>query len=921
MKFDPHTHDLSLSSWGPYTKKYAGISHIGSGKDGIRFDLSVFPGFYRRRVDLPNVLMEGNYHVWEAAPDLSYYSTRHELEWKDEVYCDIAYVRPDEHSCLIRSHCVNNGQDVQNLVLHYMASIQYPNEGNPLDPEWITPVSCERPPKSVFCRAIDYERITRKELLPTDQLVPDGRRPNEVRGAGFCGGSGVRLGKTPGERLEFTLETPELFLEPVLILRYRSEKAAQMRADGNLTFAETLPIHSVLETFAIRPACYREGGKLRFALSLTEGEILLDSLVLCEKEDADAVCYRTEEPAWIPECWEMGSEKPLDWKNQMRLPLEKDASKETDTSQNTLVLKYPHDENYYGIYWDFPDFCLRYLLTDELDIYLRYMAHNHVSKVLTGNGKGHFSNVFLRPIPVKPGTSLDLYGAVCCGKTREEVQRRLAGWIARRPEFPAICDSLRKNVSQPAENPEGECYRFSQERMMATTLTNVVYPVYTKRSYIRHNTPGRWWDSLYTWDSGFVGLGLSACEIQRAADCLNAYLTEPGDPETAFLHHGSPVPVQFYLFQELYNKTQSRELLEACYPRLLQYYRFMTGQLGSSTIGKFSSNILCTWDYFYNSGGWDDYPPQVAVHAQKLESSAAPTVTTSHMIRCAKIMKLAAEQLGAPEEDCRLFERDIQRFEEALQQYCWDEESGYFGYLRHDEKGNPLGIFRHASGQNFNMGLDGASPMLAGILTDSQLERITGHLMSERELWTPIGLSTVDQSANYYKKDGYWNGAVWMPHQWFFFKALLDYGKADEAFRVAKTGLDVWANEVDASYNCFEHFIIASGRGAGWHHFSGLSTPVLLWYASYFRPGTITGGNSAWIEQQEWSSNQDALRCRIRFSDTRRETVLVFVLKQGKAYRCRVNGTEAVLKKRFDGTYELRLSPDAGECFSIEIFE
>ena len=34
--------------------------------------------------------------------------------------------------------------------------------------------------------------------------------------------------------------------------------------------------------------------------------------------------------------------------------------------------------------------------------------------------------------------------------------------------------------------------------MIATTLTNVVYPIYTKRSYIRHNTPGRWWDCLYT---------------------------------------------------------------------------------------------------------------------------------------------------------------------------------------------------------------------------------------------------------------------------------------------------------------------------------------------------------------------------------------------------------------------------------------
>ena len=43
-----HTHDLRLPDWGPYTKKYTGISHLPDPKSGLRFDLSVFPGYYRR---------------------------------------------------------------------------------------------------------------------------------------------------------------------------------------------------------------------------------------------------------------------------------------------------------------------------------------------------------------------------------------------------------------------------------------------------------------------------------------------------------------------------------------------------------------------------------------------------------------------------------------------------------------------------------------------------------------------------------------------------------------------------------------------------------------------------------------------------------------------------------------------------------
>ncbi len=65
-----------------------------------------------------------------------------------------------------------------------------------------------------------------------------------------------------------------------------------------------------------------------------------------------------------------------------------------------------------------------------------------------------------------------------------------------------------------ASVPAGEPYRFSQKRMAAVALTNVVFPVYTKRRYVRHYSPGKWWDSLYTWDSGFTGIGLAQLDVE-----------------------------------------------------------------------------------------------------------------------------------------------------------------------------------------------------------------------------------------------------------------------------------------------------------------------------------------------------------------------------------------------------------------------
>lgn len=91
----------------------------------------------------------------------------------------------------------------------------------------------------------------------------------------------------------------------------------------------------------------------------------------------------------------------------------------------------------------------------------------------------------------------------------------------------------------------------------------------------------------------------------------------------------------------------------------------------------------------------------------------------------------------------------IKRFGKAVQAYAWDEESGYFGYVLHDEQGSPKGLLRHESGQNYNMGLDGAYPLIAGICTPEQEKRLVGYISDGERLWSPIGLSTVDQSAAY----------------------------------------------------------------------------------------------------------------------------------------------------------------------------
>ncbi|MFQ7003812.1 MAG: MGH1-like glycoside hydrolase domain-containing protein [Ruthenibacterium lactatiformans] len=71
-------------------------------------------------------------------------------------------------------------------------------------------------------------------------------------------------------------------------------------------------------------------------------------------------------------------------------------------------------------------------------------------------------------------------------------------------------------------------------------------------------------------------------------------------------------------------------------------------------------------------------------------------------------------------------------------------------------------------------------------------------LASEEHLWSACGLHS-GPVRPYYRRDGYWNGAVWMPYQWMFFKAALDAGKTGFAFRIADTALWLWQDECAAS--------------------------------------------------------------------------------------------------------------------------
>ncbi len=533
------SHDLRLPAWGPYTKKYAGISHIPDVKLGIRFDLGVFPGFYRRQVSVPNAKWESGYHPWEAAPGLRYYSYRYELEWKDQVYCDVSFsaLGDAEHARLVRCEYVNNSDLDQNLVLHFVAYLNFP-PARPYSDEPIQPCQVSLPEGALWLDAIDYNDLGFAISRPTDNLVYEGWRRAEVRGHGFVGGAavGMGFGADRGDWVTLTARLGRLVRDAVLLVRYRAAHGpAAFTLEGLAGGRLDLPANADLSVQSVMLGDLPAGDHALRLVSLGVGPVELDGFAIVESALADAVRF-----------------VPVEWQPAPEI--------ETGPQPNTLILKYADVPTYYGLAWTGENSEVRQILSEELDRTLRYFVHEHVQKVLRGQGAGHFTNAFVRPISVPPHASRVLYGMTCAG-TREEVGERLAAFAATPvAEHEAVVTAARCSAVTFPDTPAGQPYAFSQERMAATLLTNVVYPVYTRRRYIRHFTPGKWWDCLYTWDSGFIALGLLEIDVERAIDCLNAYTTPPGDPQAAFIHHGSPAPIQIYAFLELWNRTQDRSV-------------------------------------------------------------------------------------------------------------------------------------------------------------------------------------------------------------------------------------------------------------------------------------------------------------------------------------------------------------------------
>jgi len=886
--------DLTLPDRGPYSDHLNGISHVTDPVRGLRMDFALAPAILRRETLVPYAGMGLFMQPVRADPELSY------IAWDCELAAGVTvrleWLMLDAHGGLLRATAHNHGQSRWPLLLNWLARLAPP--ANPphtrmqaasgITPRAVKgqpalPAEVVLPPSGLWVNALDYDRFEWGEERFDDHLVPDGRRRGEIFEDGFVGSTGIGqgFGKTAGDQAQWRLRTARPFRGAVARFRFRMTPGTAAFRLGGLGRAD-VRFTAADETFqsldvALGPL---PAGDQILSLTAAGGKAIdLNGFVLIEASEAPGIAFRSH--AWGLE------------------PQRRD-----DVAAGRTILAFPQETaDAYGLAWN-GDGRIHGVRTDDVRTLVDTLNDPSLfamDRVPQATGPGWVTIVTPEVIDLGAGETVirDCFVAVGGIDTIPEIMK---SWQASDFE-------LRLGVARAKVPVATQGHREGAERLLATAATNLLFPIWTGGQWVRNYCPGREWPSVYTWDSGFTGLGLAHAAPRLSTALLDTYLSPLDDDQAAFLHHGTPLPTQFYLFHELWNRSGDLDFARRRYPGLARYLRFLLGRETGSTCRDLASGLIRTYDYFYNAGGMDDYPAQMAVHRQDKAGRVAPVISSAHVIRCARIRCQVAEAVGAT-QDMKEWRGDVESLAQALQTHSWDEASGYFAYVEHDADKRPVGHQRSPAGENFNMGLDGVSPLVADICTPAQVTRLIDNLMTPGRLWTPAGITAVDRRASYYDATGYWNGTVWMPHQWLMWKALLDYGEGGHAWQVARTALDVYSAEIARSGRCYEHFDAETGVGGGWSPFSALSSPIRNWFEAYHQPGTLSTGFNTRVVRRVWDGGR-TMKAALDISGEHTATVLA-VFDHVPA-QVRWQGRPVTPRIRAESCLEIQLPPGRGD--------
>ena len=467
-------------------------------------------------------------------------------------------------------------------------------------------------------------------------------------------------------------------------------------------------------------------------------------------------------------------------------------------------------------------------------------------------------------------------------------------WISlpARSKKRATIDFLPDSVAETALPPD----KFIDDNIKEDELpfTHVIWEAFHNRQYtqsfqnpeqmICRHLPARQWSKFFVWDTGMTAIAMADFN-QEYAESIISEMPDPQKMGKDAFGYGSFIITALYALWELYRKTADLKPVKTHYDLLKQLVMHMFDTKDNENYGDMvSANRGTGADdspaLFYAKAemfAWE-YKETLPVNPSHESKSLICIGITAHAIRLLKILRIFADLIGK-EKDVDVLTTKIEKIENDLNSHYWSNKHNCYLDRIVDED-NLLEI----------PWIYDYLPLLSGSVPMDRKEIMLKALFAEDGYFTTNGLTILKPNSPYYRDNGYPNGSIWPPLQYFFWKMCYCAGEMDIAKRIADKFLTLFESNHKESLCVCEHFRANTGKSAGNMRFSSFGTLVAAMWKAHRKYGAIQTSYDILLQKLELNESGADIKLLSPFYSGK--TGFSIVLKPNKKYIISTNTNE-----------------------------
>ena len=426
--------------------------------------------------------------------------------------------------------------------------------------------------------------------------------------------------------------------------------------------------------------------------------------------------------------------------------------------------------------------------------------------------------------------------------------------------------------------------------------------------------PARQWGKFFIWDCGMTAVAMADFK-KDYADKIISQMPDPDKIGKEVYNYGSFIVTAIYALWELYRNTGDINYIKKHYPLLKKLLACMFDTLpGENYGGMVTANHGTGADdspaLFYAKGeifAWD-YKETLPVNPEREKKSLICIGMTAHAVRELKILRIFAFLLNY-ESDVKELTTQIDAIEKELNDNYWsDTQQCYLDRVVDDDSLLEIPwIYDYL-------------PLFSDSVPQARKEILFSGLMNDG-YFTQNGFIIVKPNNSYYRQDGYPNGSIWPPLQYFFWKTCIGMGKMTAAIDIAERYFRVFKKNHQETLCCWEQFRAATGKGAGNTRFSGFVTPIIAMHKAHRIYGSVQTGYDVLISNLKISDGAASLQLSSPFFSGK--TGLSIVLRPNKKYTVNIcnEKEDYQLSSDNNGYLPITLTIQSGRTIKVSFTE